>query len=315
MKPELSLAHIDSDLELATSDAELRSLFALLDDPDQHIGTVVENKLRARGTFVIDPLIRFADSSHDALAIRRATGIVRDINGENLICQFEALRMKLEEGRRGCLEEGAFLIARYGYPQLDVEYYKAELDALAGMLHDRIKGIHSPFDILLATNDFFFKNKKFRGNHTNFLEADNSYINAVIDRKLGIPISLAVLYILVAARRLGLPFSGASTPGHFLIRYDGLRDEPLFIDAFNDGIILRREDIRRFVYTSGMPYYESFIQPSRPQNILLRMTRNLIILFDEQKDETAKATFERFHNILLGKDKDAKTEVFGDELE
>jgi regulator of sirC expression with transglutaminase-like and TPR domain len=287
-----------------SDDSELRSLFTLLDDPDAGVAKAVEARLRARGEFVINPLLDFLGTSHDTLAIKRAAGIVRELTSDVLAVEFEALRMRLEEQRKGGLEDGAFLIARFGYPQLDVEYYKAELDALAGMLYDRIAGIHSPVEILAATNDFFFKEKKFRGNHQNFLEADNSYINQVLDRRLGIPISLATIYLLVAARRLGLPFSGASTPGHFLIRYDGVRDEPLFIDAFNGGIVLRREDIRRFLYTSGMPYYESFIMPSRPRNILLRMMRNLIIFFEETKDESSKLAFERFHHILMGSDAD-----------
>jgi regulator of sirC expression with transglutaminase-like and TPR domain len=289
-------------------DQELHSLFSLLDDPDSRVATAVEARLRAKGNFVIEPLYDFLGSSHDSLAIRRATGIIRDLNEEGLAKEFERLRLKIDEGSRGGLEDGAFLIARYGYPCLDEEHYRAELDALAGMLYDRIAGIHSPVDILLATNEFFFKEKKFRGNHQHFLEADNSYINQVIDRRMGIPISLASLYLLVAAKRLGLPFSGASTPGHFLVRYDGLKDEPLFVDAFNNGIILRREDIRRFLYTSGVPYYESFIMPSRPRNILLRMLRNLMILFEEKKDEPAKLAFERFHHILLGPEGEAEPE-------
>lgn len=303
---------MNSDALIAgTQDNELHSLFSLLDDPDSRVANVVEARLRAKGNFVIEPLTNFLGSSDDGLAIRRATGIIRDLNEEGLAKEFEALRLRLDEGSRGGLEDGAFLIARYGYPCLDEEHYRAELDALAGMLHDRIAGIHSPVDILLATNEFFFKEKKFKGNHQYFFEADNSYINQVIDRRLGIPISLAMVYLLVAAKRLGLPFSGASTPGHFLVRYDGVRTEPLFVDVFNNGIILRREDIRRFLYTSGVPYYESFIMPSSPRNILLRMLRNLTIYFEEKNDQPAKLAFDRFHTILLGPDAEAEPEEDG----
>ena len=229
-----------------------------------------------------------------------------------LLEEFANLRHKFEERKGGALEEGVFLIARYGYPRLDIEYYKAELDALAGMMHDRIKGIHSPAEVLAAANDFFFKTRGFKGNHDHFLEADNSYINQVLDRRLGIPISLAVLYVLIAGHRLGLPFTGVSTPGHFLIRYDGVPDEPLFIDAYNNGLILREKDIKKFLYTSGLPYYESFIRPASPRMILLRMLRNLIVLFHEKKETKSQKTFERFQSALLGKRHEETTEDIED---
>lgn len=284
-----------------SADGEFLSLVSLLDDPDDRVATAVEERLRTRGFSMLHPLLEFIDLSHDELAKRRASVIAHEFNEQMLIEEFSKLRYKLEEKKRGVLEEGVFLIARYGYPRLDTEYYKAELDALSGMMHDRIKGIHSPAEVLAAANDFFFKTRGFKGNHENFSEADNTYINQVLDRRLGIPISLAVLYVLVAGHRLGLPFTGVSTPGHFLIRYDGIADEPLFIDAYNNGIILREKDIKKFLYTSGLPYYESFIRPASARMILLRMLRNLIVLFQEKKDVQSQKAFERFQSALLGK--------------
>ena len=297
------------------ADGEFLSLVSLLDDPDIRVAAAVEERLRARGDSMLYPLLDFIDLSADDLAKQRATVIAQEINEKMLLEQFANLRHKFEERKRGALEEGVFLIARYGYPRLDIEYYKAELDALAGMLHDRVKGIHSPEEVLAAVNDFFFKTRGFKGNHEQFLEADNSYINQVLDRRLGIPISLAVLYVLIAGHRLGLPFAGVSTPGHFLIRYDGVQTEPLFIDAYNNGIILREKDIKKFLYTSGLPYYESFIRPASPRMILLRMIRNLIVLFHEKKDSKSQKTFERFQSALVGKQHEETVEDAEDMFE
>lgn len=297
------------------TDHEIRSLLALLDDPDIVVSAAVEERLRSRGEGVVIPLLVFAATSGDELARSRANSIARELNEDALADEFQLLRTKIEEHRRGALEDGVFLIARYGYPMLDAEHYRSELDALAGMLHDRIKGIHSPLDILTATNEFFFNTRGFAGNQTNFLEADNTYINQVIDRKLGIPISLSVLYLLVAAHRLGLPFAGVSTPGHFLLRYDGIPSEPIFVDAYNGGVMLREADIRRFLTKAGLPFYDSFLRPASVRTILMRMLRNLVVLFEESEDSAAKAAFERFHSILLGKPMAVSTEEFDDELE
>jgi regulator of sirC expression with transglutaminase-like and TPR domain len=107
-----------------------------------------------------------------------------------------------------------------------------------------------------------------------------------------------VVYILVARDRVGLPFSGASTPGHFLIRYDGVEDEPLFIDAFNGGLILKQRDIKRFLELSKLPFDEAFLRPASPRAILLRMIRNLIIVFTEQQDEPARKAFDKFMKVI-----------------
>jgi regulator of sirC expression with transglutaminase-like and TPR domain len=282
-------------------DSEFISLVSLLDDPDARVASAVETRLRMRGTDILEPLLEFIDLADNDLAKGRATAIAKDFTEKVLLDGFSNLRVKIGEKKRSALEEGVFLIARYGYPRIDVEYYKAELDALAGMLHDRVAGIHAPLEVLSATNDFFFKTRGFKGNHDNFLDADNSYINQVLDRRLGIPISLSVIYVLIAGHRLGLPFAGVSTPGHFLIRYDGVPDEPLFVDAYNNGIILREKDIRKFLFTSGLPYYESFIRPASPRMTLLRMIRNLIVLFEEKKDTESYKSFKKFQNALLGK--------------
>src|SRR2546421_5269851 len=190
----------------APADGEFLSLVSLLDDPDVRIANAVEDRLRARGVSMLHPLLEFIDLSSDELAKTRATIIAREFNEKVLLEEFAALRHKLQEKRRGALEDGVFLIARYGFPRLDTEYYKAELDALAGMMHDRIKGIMAPAEVLSAANDFFFKTRGFKGNHEHFLVADNSYINQVLDRRLGITISLAVIFVLIERNLLGLLF-------------------------------------------------------------------------------------------------------------
>ncbi|MEI8135555.1 MAG: transglutaminase family protein, partial [bacterium] len=185
-------SHVITSSKPRSGDTEFQSLVALLDDPDMRIATAVEDRLRIRGASILTPLLDFIDISPDALAKERAGVLAKELNEKILLEGFASLREKIVEKKRGTLEEGTFLIARFGHPRIDVEYYKAELDALAGMLRDRIVGIHSPIDVLTATNEFFFKTRGFKGNHDNFLDPDNSYMNQVIDRKLGIPISLSV---------------------------------------------------------------------------------------------------------------------------
>src|SRR5207253_324021 len=182
--------------------------------------------------------------SSDTLARHRAEEIVAESNASTLSSSFEALGTKLANGNRRAFEEGVFLIAKFGNPMLDTAAIRAELDGFAQSLNYRISGLDSALEILDEVNHFFFEDLRFRGNQAKFLEPDNSYVDRVIERRIGIPISLAAVYLLVVRSRLGLPFSGASAPGHFLVRYDGLRSEPLFVDAFNCGTVLRERDIK-----------------------------------------------------------------------
>lgn len=285
-------------------DSELVSLFALLDDPDERVARAVIERILQRGrtshhpSEVIAPLARFAKQATNRLAKTRAEQISIEFNSAQLIAEFESLAHRLAEGNRRAFEDGLFLIARFANPMLDATALHAELDGFAQMLNYRLAGLSSALEVLDEVNHFFFEDLRFRGNHAKFLEAENSYIDSVIERRTGIPISLASVYLLIVRSRLGLPFSGASAPGHFLVRYDGLRGDPLFIDAFNAGVILRERDIKHYLNSSGLPFHRQFLDPAPPRAILLRMIRNLIIVFTEHDNQLARAAFERFMSIL-----------------
>ncbi|MHB8391827.1 MAG: transglutaminase family protein [Acidobacteriaceae bacterium] len=285
-------------------DRELRSLFSLLDDPDERIAAIVMERILARIRAsswpgeVIGPLATLAKTAENPLARRRAERLAIESRAGDLALEFEALSPRLAAGHRRAFEDGLLLIARFANPLLDSEAIRAELDSFAHQLNYRLAGRLSALEVLDEVNHFFFEELRFRGNQAKFLEPENSYIDWVVDRRIGIPISLASVYLLVTRIRLGLPFSGASAPGHFLVRYDGLAGDPLFIDAFNSGVILRERDIRLYLTSSGLPYHRQFLDPAPPRAILLRMIRNLIIVFTEHENIPARKAFERFMTIL-----------------
>ena len=139
------------------------------------------------------------------------------------------------------LDRGALLIARSEYPDLDHARYLAEFDRLSGLARRRLPASREPLEMLEALNALLFEEEGYRGNDEDYYDPRNSYINDVMDRKLGIPISLSVLYLEVA-RRLSFPLSGVSFPGHFLIRHRS-EERELFLDPFNHGEILLPADL------------------------------------------------------------------------
>ena len=115
------------------------------------------------------------------------------------------------------LAEAALLIAQHEYPQLDVAGYLRRLDEFAGTVRQRLRPHVLPEQIIAAMNYFLYKEQGFAGNSDDYYDPRNSFLNEVIDRRLGIPITLSIIYMELG-RRLGLLFQGISFPGHFLVK-------------------------------------------------------------------------------------------------
>src|SRR5690606_412746 len=140
------------------------------------------------------------------------------------------------------LLDAALLIARDEYPDLDTELYAAQVQAHADALRDEVAAIEPSALKMAAINRHLFVELGYSGNHDEYYDPRNSYLNQVLDRRLGNPISLALVQMEVA-RRLGIPLDGVSFPGHFLVRLPvdgGL----LVMDPFNGGRPLAVEELR-----------------------------------------------------------------------
>jgi len=201
------------------------------------------------------------------------------------------------EGRLD-LETGALLVARYAYPALDVGLYRRRLDDMAMEVRDRLGRRASGEEAVKTLNRYLFTEQGFRGNTRNYYEAENSYLNRVIDRRTGIPISLSVVYLLIG-QRLELPVFGIGMPGHFLVKFDSDRYK-VFIDCFNAGALLTEKDCARFLMQAGYGFEERYLQRSNTAAVLNRMLKNLVSIY-HKLDETVKASrLGRFIQVLEG---------------
>jgi regulator of sirC expression with transglutaminase-like and TPR domain len=211
----------------------------------------------------------------------------------------------------------ALMIARVEYPKLDAGPYLDRLDMYGREAHARVAhAAVSPADLpprvdperyarVLALNDYLFGELRFAGNDTAYEDPRNSFLNEVLDRRTGIPITLALLYMEVA-RRAGLHVQGINFPGHFLVRCParpGLLDsEDLIIDAFHGGALLSKEACRERLRHLAQddddageeqsdPAVEArlFVHATKPQ-ILARMLLNL------------KRTYVKMHSFPQARD-------------
>jgi len=189
-------------------------------------------------------------------------------------------------GNRFDLEPGCWLLAKTRYPELDEAPYHVRLDEMAHELKERLTGRESPRATVEVCNRYFFRKLGFRGNEDDYYDPDNSYLNRVLDRRLGIPISLSVLYLLVGWR-LGLPLQGVNLPGQFLLKW-GSGQAPFFVDPFNEGQLLEQEDCKELCEHLGYGFNPAYLTEATSCQILLRMCRNLrAIHLESDPDRTA----------------------------
>jgi regulator of sirC expression with transglutaminase-like and TPR domain len=171
---------------------------------------------------------------------------------------------------------GALFFARHEYPALDVDLYLGRLDAFGRTAVRRLEGLRDPYQAVRSLNRLCFEEEGLTGDTQTYYDPRNSFLNEVLDRRRGIPISLSVIYMEVAAR-CALPMRGVPFPGHFIVKLEH-PDEPLYLDPFNAGRILARDDLRdmlaRFEGRDAV-LREAHLRTASPRDILFRMLGNL----------------------------------------
>jgi regulator of sirC expression with transglutaminase-like and TPR domain len=199
------------------------------------------------------------------------------------------------------LAEGALLIAAEEYPNLDVSHYLIALDRLAGEARPRVPAAADPSAAATGLCEFLFQEAGFRGNAQDYGDPKNSFLNEVLDRHLGIPITLAVVHLEVGWR-LRLPMFGVGMPAHFLVGCETV-SEPIFVDAFNGTILTEAGCERLFKEMTGgsTPFRQDYLAPTPARYILVRLLRNLKGIYLQREDlDRAAAAVERI--LLLAPD-------------
>ena len=195
------------------------------------------------------------------------------------------------------LAHGALLIAKAAYPDLDESFYLARLDRLASDVKRDLAADIGAVAIIARINHILFNKEKFRGNRKNYYDPGNSFLNWVLDRKTGIPITLCLIYIEVA-RRLGLDVRGIGVPGHFIAALYHPAGK-IYIDPFNRGEIRSVDDcleiVRTYTGETATPDLR-WLQPIGKKELLARLLRNLKVIYARQDNDVM--LFKMIHWIL-----------------
>ena len=181
----------------------------------------------------------------------------------------------------------SLVVGQWEYPALEVSDYIGELETYTETARTMAAHEQGEHRTLRALNRALFEHYKFRGNYEDYYDAKNSFLNEVIDRRLGIPITLSILYLEVG-RRLGLEVSGLNFPGHFLVRCED-RDGIVVLDPFHRGVTLDADDLEdrlKRVLGDSAELDDRYLEPTPKRQILARLLGNLSRIYRRDGDIT-----------------------------
>ena len=275
------------------SEVRKAALLNLLTDEDAAVYQLVRERIIAHGPAAVDWL-RPHTLSNDASLRRRAREIIRHFARQSADDQF--VGFCLRQGEDLDLEQGVWLLAQTEYPDCKPEAYEALFDSYAGELRERLDRRAGAEHILGVLNDYVFGVLGFRGNEEHYYDPENSYLNRVVDRRKGNPISLCLVYLLLA-RRLGLPVTGIGLPGHFICRFQSSAAE-LYVDVFNGGQIWTKANCIQYLLYGNYALEDDYLAPLSPRRLLTRVCHNLHQIYRQAERPEEITRLQRYLTAL-----------------
>ncbi len=274
---------------------ELHALISLLDDPDEGIFEQINSQILSQGSAIISELEKSWEDSKSALQQQRIENLIQKI-------QFSETQRNLvnwisTQGQN--LLEGALIIARYQFPELNEKKIISFLEQLKQDIWLELNPNLTAIEQTHVINHILFEVHQFSGNNINFHHPHNSFINMVLESKRGNPLSLSVVYILLA-QKLNLPIYGVNLPQHFVLAYmggettygiydlDKNKDVLFYINPFSKGTIFNRHEVDAYLMQLKITPQDAYLYPCSNIEIIKRMVNNLVFAFE--KNESTRKT-------------------------
>jgi regulator of sirC expression with transglutaminase-like and TPR domain len=270
--------------------SEIRALINLIDDPDESIFNQIRDKLVSFGEEVIPELeLVWENNSFGLMFQTRIEDIIHQI-------QFESVKVSLDSWLKKDhqdLLEGALIVARYQFPDLDEDKVRKQIELIRRDIWLELNPNLTAFETARVFNHILFTVHGFTGNKKNFHAPQNSYINQVLSSKKGNPLSLSVVYI-VLAQLLDVPVYGINLPNHFVLGYaddnkiwdENNTDENqgilFYINPFSRGTFFNKQEIEQFLKQLNVKPKAEYFQPCSHKDIIKRMIINLIFAYEGQ---------------------------------
>ncbi len=278
---------------------KVHALITLLDDPNEVVFSSVEEALLQEELDVIIELEKAWEGSENDMFQRRVENIIHTLQLKDVKSE---LRKWVKTGAENLLY-GAFLLAKYQYPELNYEELNLQIDRLRRDVWLELNDHLTSIEKVRIINHVLFDIHQFIRNSSNFFSPQNSYINDVMSSKKGNPISLSIIYSEIS-QRLGLPIFGVNLPKNFILCYvdeNAINDDDdilFYINPVNKGAILGRREIEYFLKQQKLPPKVEYFTPCSNQDIIKRVLINLIYSYDNQGNEHKKHELQELIKIF-----------------
>jgi regulator of sirC expression with transglutaminase-like and TPR domain len=288
----------------------IEALISLLDDPDQQIFQQVKEELIKLGPLAIKPLEHAWETSNNQTFQERIENLIHQI-------QFNLVKTNLLEWINSPdhdLLTGAIIVAQYQYPDLDKNKIENTLEQIKRDIWIELNDRLTALEKVKIINHILYDIYGFSGNVEHYHSPQNSYINIVLEKKKGNPLSLSIIYIILA-QKLNIPIYGVNLPEHFIICYldaynQQLESTPLnqipilfYINTFSKGVVFTKRDIDSFLKQLNIEPRPQFYLPCNNIDIVKRLIRNLALAFEKENELDKKQEMLSLLELLEQKSK------------
>ncbi len=271
---------LDREQELVQ---KISPALSLLDDTDSDISTHLEEYLSSFGTMIV-PIIRnelqHQTSNH---AIGTLKNVLNNLREEGL----HEVKEYIVSCRNRQVSPDLFtlfdLLSHFGYPESNAWIIEAHLNAMSDAVKEHMERTDAKHEQqkINSLNAVFFDQFSYRPPTSHYYLPEHCFFHSVTENKVGIPLALSILYIILG-NKSGIPLEGIGMPLHFLVKS---RDLDTYIDVYNYGLTLTKEDCLHFLIKAGIPYSDTMLAPVDSEDMLFRMLRNLYHCYKREQSE------------------------------
>lgn len=292
-------------MQSADPNRELEALIRLIDEPDEMVYRKIRERILTYGTRAVPLLQTIWDNNFDAQIQHRVESLITHLRKEGL---YQELSNWYTLGGMNLLL-GYILVSRAEHPALDDEKIKSFIDKIRQDIWLELNNNLTALEKVKVVNKILFDIYRFDGNRTHFHSPSNFLIDQLIETRKGSPISLSILYI-VLAQSLGLPVYGVNLPEHFVLawvdeqadgEFSNEEDEGVmfYINAFSKGAVFSKREVDQFLAQIKITPKKSFYQPCSNIDIIVRLLRNLIFSYKKMGENEKAAELERLQSIFI----------------
>ncbi|MBD3637657.1 MAG: hypothetical protein HUJ25_09910 [Crocinitomicaceae bacterium] len=295
---------------LNRDNSQLTALIRLVEDPDPNVFGHVKSRLIEMGREVVPTLentleIRKTQFAFDLDHEERLRKIINEIH-------FNQVKKELSQWRASStrdLLKGSIIVSKFEFPQVDEKIVESELDQIKQKVWLEISEENTAFEIVKIFNHVLFDLCGFESSKNNFYSPENSYINQVITSRKGNPLSLSILYSVIA-QRLHIPIYGVNLPNHFVLGFVdefqtlkmlGMNDDRnilFYINPFSKGRIFDHNEIENYLRSLNLPLQKNYFEPCSNTDILKRMLTNLTFAYNKEGDTEKVESIQELQLIL-----------------